>query len=74
MLFNYNEGVFWSINDRMREIGHVGRDPGINTYMYYDKSLKRGIIIFYNTSIPYKDRQQFETIYDQLWQLAPLLK
>jgi len=71
---NYNEGIFWSMNDGMHKIGHVGRDPGINTYMYYDRSLKRGIIIFYNTSIPYKDRQQFETIYDQLWNLATSLK
>lgn len=71
---NENEGAFWSMNDGMRKIGHVGRDPGINTYMYYDKSIKRGLIIFYNTSIPYKDRRQFETIYDQLWHIAASLK
>lgn len=71
---NYNEGVFWSMNDSTRKIGHVGRDPGINTYMYYDRSLKRGIILFYNTSIPYPIREQFEKIYDQLWYLSVLLK
>lgn len=70
---NYNEGVFWSMNDSTRKIGHVGRDPGVNTYMYYDRHLKRGIIIFYNTSIPYPVREQFEKLYDEFWRLSTLL-
>lgn len=71
---NFNEGVFWSMTDSTHKIGHVGRDPGIETYMAYDRKLKRGVIVFYNTSIPSADRQKFNSIYEDLWNFASKLK
>lgn len=69
-----NEGIFWSMTHQMRRIGHVGRDPGINTYMFYDRKINRGLVIFYNTSISRTDRLEFETLYDYLWNAATLLE
>lgn len=73
-IVNYNEAVFWSMTDSTHKIGHVGRDPGIETYMAYDRKLKRGLIVFYNTGIPYADREKFNLIYEDLWNFARSLK
>ncbi len=67
---SYNEGIFWSMTDSLRKIGHIGRDPGVNTYMYYDKSLHKGLIIIYNTSLRRDVRLKFEEVIGLLWNYA----
>lgn len=62
-----NSGIFWATKNNAIKIGHNGTDPGVRTFMLSDLEKKRGIILFFNTSLEEeKDELNYYEIFDLL--------
>lgn len=62
-----NSGIFWATKNNASKIGHNGSDPGVRTFMLSDLEKKRGIILFFNTSLEEeKDELNYYEIFDLL--------
>ncbi len=65
-----NLGIFWELrtNENGENLfGHSGGDPGVITMMYYNRDLKKGVILFTNTEGSFDSLSE---IYKKLWEYA----
>ena len=69
----YNMGVFMGLSAK-GQIGHTGGDPGVVTFMFFNKFNNRGKILFVNTDIDDKGFQEFIEIWRTLIEYETLLK
>lgn len=69
----YNMGVFMGLSAK-GQIGHTGGDPGVVTFMFFNKFNKRGKILFVNTDIDDKGFQEFIEIWRTLIEYETQLK
>ncbi len=62
-----NSGLFWRTKFNGTRVGHGGNDPGVQTEMLADLSLRDGVILFLNTSVSGADQRAANAIFDALW-------
>ena len=69
----YNTGIFMGFSPK-GYIGHMGGDPGIATYMFFNPSTKTGKIMMINTTVMNSDGvDQFYSIWNKLGDYESLL-
>ncbi len=61
----YNSGLFIG-HTPIGHIGHMGGDPGVSTFMFFDPKTKIGKLLFVNTDLDKKGADEFYAIWDKL--------
>lgn len=61
----YNSGLFIG-HTPIGYIGHMGGDPGVSTFMFFDPKSKIGKLLFVNTDLDEKGADQFYSIWEKL--------
>ncbi|PWL39930.1 serine hydrolase [Flagellimonas aquimarina] len=61
----YNSGLFIG-HTPIGQVGHMGGDPGVSTFMFFDPNTKIGKLLFVNTDLDEKGADQFYTIWDKI--------
>lgn len=61
----YNSGLFIG-HTPIGYIGHMGGDPGVSTFMFFNPKTKIGKLLFVNTDLDQKGAEQFYAIWDTL--------
>lgn len=61
----YNSGLFIG-HTPIGYIGHMGGDPGVSTFMFFDPKSKIGKLLFVNTDLDKKGADQFYLIWEKL--------
>ncbi len=61
----YNSGLFMG-HTPIGHIGHMGGDPGVSTFMFFNPETKIGRLLFVNTDLDAKGAEQFYAIWEQL--------
>ncbi len=61
----YNSGLFIG-HTPIGQIGHMGGDPGVSTFMFFDPNTKTGKLLFVNTDLDEKGANQFYSIWDKM--------
>ena len=69
----YNTGLFMGFSPK-GYVGHMGGDPGIATYMFFNPNTKTGRILMINTTVMNSSGvQQFYDIWNTLGEFEPIL-
>ncbi|TAI48507.1 serine hydrolase domain-containing protein [Flagellimonas allohymeniacidonis] len=61
----YNSGLFIG-HTPIGQIGHMGGDPGVSTFMFFDPKTKIGKLLFVNTDLDREGADEFYNIWDKL--------
>lgn len=61
----YNSGLFIG-HTPMGYLGHMGGDPGVSTFMFFNPKTKIGKLLFVNTDLDATGAKQFYAIWDKL--------
>ncbi len=61
----YNSGLFIGYTP-IGYIGHMGGDPGVSTFMFFNPKTKIGKLLFVNTDLDQKGADQFYEVWDKL--------
>ncbi|WP_350284483.1 serine hydrolase domain-containing protein [uncultured Croceitalea sp.] len=61
----YNSGLFIG-HSPIGYIGHMGGDPGVSTFMFFNPKTKVGKLFFVNTDLDSKGAKQFYAVWDKL--------
>jgi CubicO group peptidase (beta-lactamase class C family) len=61
----YNTGFFIG-HTPIGYIGHMGGDPGVSTFMFFNPKTRIGKLLFVNTDLDEKGAKQFYAIWDKL--------
>ncbi len=61
----YNSGLFMG-HTPIGYLGHMGGDPGVSTFMFFNPKTKIGKLLFVNTDLDQKGADQFYAIWDIL--------
>jgi len=61
----YNSGLFIG-HTPIGYVGHMGGDPGVSTFMFFDPKSKIGKLLFVNTDLDADGAEQFYAIWDKL--------
>lgn len=69
----YNSGLFIG-HTPIGYLGHMGGDPGVSTFMFFNPKTKIGKLLFVNTDLDKKGADQFYAIWDTLGKYEQLLR
>lgn len=61
----YNSGLFIGYTP-IGYIGHMGGDPGVSTFLFFNPKTKIGKLLFVNTDLNQRGAKQFYAIWDKL--------
>ncbi|SHH09354.1 serine hydrolase domain-containing protein [Flagellimonas flava] len=61
----YNSGLFIG-HTPIGQIGHMGGDPGVSTFMFFNPNSKTGKLLFVNTDLDEKGADQFYSIWNKM--------
>ena len=61
----YNSGIFMG-HTPIGNIGHMGGDPGVSTFMFFNPETKTGRLLFVNTDLDAQGAEQFYAIWQAL--------
>ncbi|MEM9391227.1 MAG: serine hydrolase [Bacteroidota bacterium] len=61
----YNAGIFMG-HTPIGYLGHMGGDPGVSTFLFFNPQTRIGKLLFINTDLDANGAKQFYAIWDKL--------